>query len=105
MQIAPINHIEIRDGNPVIAGTGLKVAIIATTYVHHDVSIDWIAQNYDLTPAQIHAALSYYYDHAAELDRFIQEGDDLAKQIGIPSTEVLEQRRQRQRTNDEDKSK
>jgi uncharacterized protein (DUF433 family) len=103
MQIAPINHIEIRDGNPVIAGTSLKVAIIATMYVHYDVSIEWIAENYDLTPAQIHAALSYYYDHAAELDRFIQEGDELAKQIGIPSNEVLEQ--MRQRTNDEDKSK
>jgi uncharacterized protein (DUF433 family) len=99
MQIAPINHIEIRDEQPVIVGTGLKVAIIATMYVHHSVSIEWIAENYALTPAQIHAALSYYYDHAEALDRFIQEGDELAKQIGIPSNQILE-RMQRKNADD-----
>jgi uncharacterized protein (DUF433 family) len=95
MQIAPINYIEIRDGRPLIAGTGLKVAIIANMHLHQDVSIEWIAENYDLTPAQIYAALSYYYDHAEELDRFIREGDELAQQIGTPSSEVLERMRQR----------
>jgi uncharacterized protein (DUF433 family) len=96
MQIAPINHIEIRDGRPLIAGTGLKVAIIANMIVRHDTSIDWVVENYDLTPAQIHAALSYYYDHAEELDRFIQEGDELARQLGTPSEEVLKKMRERQ---------
>lgn len=99
MNIAPINYIELRDGVPVIAGTGLKVAIIATAYVHHDTPIEWLVENYDLTPAQVHAALSYYYDHAEELDRYVQEGDELARKIGISSTEVLEKMRQRQRGN------
>jgi uncharacterized protein (DUF433 family) len=103
MQIAPINYIEIRDGKPLIAGTGLKVAIIAPMYVRYNVPIDWIAENYDLTPAQIHAAISYYYDHAEELDRFVQEGEELVKRIGIPSSEVIERMRERQRKNMENK--
>ena len=93
--IAPINYIEIRNGRPVIAGTGLKVAIIANMIVHHDVSIEWILENYDVTAAQIHAALSYYYDHAEELDRFVQEGDELARKIGTPSSEVIAKMRKR----------
>ncbi len=96
MHIVPINYIEIRDGHALIAGTGLKVAIIATMHLQGDAPIEWIVENYDLTPAQIHAALSYYYDHAEELDRYLQEGDELAKQIGTSSTEILNQMRQRQ---------
>ncbi len=95
MQIAPINYIEIRNGRALIAGTGLKVGIIANMHVHHGVPIEWIVENYDLTPAQIHAALSYYYDHAEELDRYIREGDELAEKYGTPSSEVLERMRQR----------
>ena len=95
MKIEPINHIEIRNGRPIIAGTGLKVAIIANMYVQGDAPIDWIAENYDLTPAQIHAALAYYYDHKEELDRYIQEGIELAIANGISSKEHLEQIRQR----------
>jgi uncharacterized protein (DUF433 family) len=95
MEIAPINHIEIRNGKPLIAGTGIKVANIATMYVHLHTSMEWIVENYDLTPAQIHAALSYYYDHAEELDRDVREGDELARQIGTPSSEVLARMRAR----------
>ena len=93
--IAPINHIEIREGRPVIVGTGLKVAVIADMHVHHDVSLDWIAENFDLTLAQIHAALSYYYDHAEELDRYIQEGDELARKIGVSADDALKKMRER----------
>lgn len=95
--ISPINYIEIRDGRPLIAGTGLKVAIIANMVVHHDVPIEWIVANYDLTPAQIYAALSYYYDHVEELDRFVQEGDELAQKYGVSSEEVLKKMRERKK--------
>lgn len=100
MQIAPINYIEIREDRPLIAGTGIKVAIIANMHLHQGVAIDWIVENYDLTPAQIYAALSYYSDHAEELDRYIREGDERAQQIGTASSEVLEQMRQRKNRNE-----
>src|SRR5215207_2540063 len=97
MEIDPVNHIEIREGKPVIAETGHKVALIASIYVHKHASIKWILENYDLTPAQLHAAISYYYDHEEALDRYLQEGDELVKRIGIPSSEVIERMRERQR--------
>lgn len=92
MEIAPINHIEIHNGRAVVAG--VKVANIAALYVHLGTSVQWIVENYDLTPAQIHAALSYYYDHREEIEREIQTGDDLARQTGIPSKDVLAQMRE-----------
>jgi len=97
MPIAPINHIEIRNGVPVIAETGHKVALIAPAYVHGEASIEWIVENFDLTPAQIHAAISYYYDHVEEIEQYLREGDELVRQVGISSEEVLERMRQRQR--------
>ena len=96
MEIAPINHIEIRDGRAIIAGTGLKVANIATMYVHLNTSVDWIVENYDLTAAQVYAAVSYYYDHREDIDREVQEGDELARKYGISSEEVLKKMRERQ---------
>ena len=93
MEIAPINHIEIHNGRAVVGG--VKVANIAALYVHLGTSISWIVENYDLSPAQIHAALSYYYDHREEIEREIKAGDDLAKQTGLPSKDVLAQMRDR----------
>ena len=95
MQIAPINYIEIRDNRARIAGTGIKVANIAIMVVKLNTSIDWIVENYDLTPAQIHAALSYYYDHQEEIEQQVQDGEELARQYGTPSSEILERMRQR----------
>lgn len=93
--IAPVNYIEIRDGVPVILPRGHKVAIIAAEYVHGGVTVDWIAENYDLTLAQIHAALSYYYDHAEELEQYLRDGDALVEQAGVPFDQILEKMRQR----------
>jgi hypothetical protein len=46
-------------------------------------------QHRSLTPGQIHAALSYYWDHAEELDREIAERlkavDDLRTKQGASS--------------------
>jgi len=97
MQIAPVNHIEIRNGVPVIAETGHKVALIAPAYVRGEASIEWIVENFDLTPAQIHAAISYYYDHAEEIEQYLREGDEFAERYGVSSEQVLEKMRQRLR--------
>ena len=101
MPIAPINYIEIRNGRPVIVGTGIKVAILAHIYLSGDAPIDWIVENYDLTPAQIYAALSYYYDHREELDRWLQRGEELAEKYGTPSEEVIARMRKRLKDREE----
>jgi uncharacterized protein (DUF433 family) len=95
MTIAPINYIEIRNDRAIVAGTGIKVSFIGTMHVKNHTPIEWIIENYDLTPAQVHAALSYYYDHQEQLDKEVAEGDELAQKIGTPSSEVLARMRKR----------
>lgn len=70
------DRIEIRDGQPVIAGTDFKVATIANMVVNHGVMMEQIANVHGLTTDQIHDAISYYYDHSEEVDRYIQENNE-----------------------------
>jgi uncharacterized protein (DUF433 family) len=94
--VRSVNYIE---GSTVtharIIGRGVKVEVIAVMYVYNHQTIDWIADNFDLTPAQIHAALAYYYDHRAEFDRDIEKGERLAEEIGTPMTELIEKAKRR----------
>jgi len=56
------------NGVPCIDGTRHRVIDIAADHVAHGYSAAQIVEQYpDLTPAQVHAALTYYYDHQAEL--------------------------------------
>lgn len=66
----------ILGGRPRIAGHRISVYHV---YEWHDImgmSVDQIARDYVLTPGQIYAALSYYWDNKAEIDR--QEAEDRA---------------------------
>lgn len=80
-----INHIahnqQVRNGRPHIIGTTVTVTDVAIAKIYHHEDADGIAAWYGLTLAQVYAALSYYYDHKADLDeqirRQIQEAQDL----------------------------
>lgn len=37
--------------------------------------VEEIAAKYQLTPAAVHAALAYYFDHEDEIDRLIADDD------------------------------
>jgi uncharacterized protein (DUF433 family) len=95
MAVVPINYIELIEGKPTLVGGRVTVEDIVALYVLNASPIEWIADEYDLTFAQIYAALSYYYDHQAAIDESIQEGEALARQIGIPAEEHLAQMRAR----------
>lgn len=71
---------KVRRGQPVLAGTGLRVADVAIARIHHDFTIDEIATNYGLSLAQVHAALSYYYAHHDEMTAVIRAQFARAKQ-------------------------
>lgn len=94
---APINHIEIQEsnGSAVISGTGLKVHVIAPMYVNGYASAEWIIENYALTPAQFYAAVSYYYDHQAEIDLKLREAEEYNREHGISSAELLARLKQK----------
>ena len=66
----------VRSGKPRISGRRITVADIATWVLQQNQSVNDLVQEYNLTPAQIYAALTYYYDHRAEIDQ--REAEDLA---------------------------
>lgn len=56
-------------GKPCINGTRHRVIDIVADHVAHGYSAAQIVEHYpDLTPAQVHAALVYYYDHQDAMD-------------------------------------
>jgi uncharacterized protein (DUF433 family) len=71
-------HIEItpgiRAGKPRIAGRRIAVEDVVAMHLYHHQTIQHIVDSYDLAPAQVYAALTYYYDHRAEIDASLEEG-------------------------------
>jgi uncharacterized protein (DUF433 family) len=63
-----LNHIHLRDNTAYIAGRNLKAEMVARMYVDTDYSIEDVMGHYNLSAAEVHAALAYYYDNQAELD-------------------------------------
>jgi uncharacterized protein (DUF433 family) len=78
-------HIEITPGvlggKPRIAGHRISVAQIAQMYLKMGESIEEIARDYNLSPASVHAAMTYYYDHREEIDRRTSEADAFVEEL------------------------
>jgi uncharacterized protein (DUF433 family) len=86
MPIAPIEivhpHIErrpgVQGGRPVIKGTRFPVSSVVQNH-RRGLSVDDILGEFPhLTPAQVHDALSYYYDHRQQIDREIEMLNNVA---------------------------
>ncbi len=73
---------EVCGGKPVIGGTRIKVAQIALEYDHLAWAPDEILQAHPhLTLAQIHDALSYYYENADEIRSDLRADEDIVTAI------------------------
>jgi uncharacterized protein (DUF433 family) len=69
-------------GQPRIAGTRLKVQQIALEYERLGWTPDQICEAHPgVTLAQVHAAMSYYYDHKREIDQAIREDKEFAERL------------------------
>jgi uncharacterized protein (DUF433 family) len=64
---------KVRGGRPCIAGTTLRVTDVVVASIFHDRTPGEIASDYELTLAQVHAALAYYYQHKEALDSDLRE--------------------------------
>jgi len=86
-------HIEITPsiagGKPRIAGHRITVQNIAIWHERMGWSADEIASEYDLTLADVYAALAYYFDHRAEVDRSIEEDEAFVKELRRRTPSVL----------------
>ena len=84
-------HIEITadtaGGKPRIRGRRITVQDIAIWHERLGRGADEIATEYDLTLADVYAALAYYFDHRADIDRRMAEDNALvdALRVSIPS--------------------
>jgi uncharacterized protein (DUF433 family) len=68
-------------GKPRIAGHRISVAQIAQMYLKTGESIEAIAMDYNLSPASVHAAMTYYYEHREEIDRRTAESDAFVEEL------------------------
>ena len=69
-------------GQPRIAGTRLKVQQIALEYERLGWTPDQICDAHPgVTLAQVHAAISYYYDHKEETAQTIREDREFAERL------------------------
>ncbi len=62
-----------------LAGTTITVEDVATVMLYHQQDVDGIAEWYNLSLAQVHAALAYYYENKAEIDTSIRKRSQLAE--------------------------
>lgn len=78
-------HIEITPGiaggKPRIAGRRITVRDVVIWHEHMGMSVDEISAEYDLTLADVHAALAYYFDHRAEIDASIQSSRAFVEEL------------------------
>lgn len=70
----------IRGGRPIIAGTTLRVQDVAAHHIFHHYTPDELAHQLQISLAQVHAALAYYYAHRDEIDAQIREDDRLIQE-------------------------
>ena len=75
-------YVEFFGDIPVIQGTRIKVRHIAAEHVNWLWEAPQIQRRHpDLSLAQIHSALAYYYDHKQEIDAALARDEALADEL------------------------
>jgi uncharacterized protein (DUF433 family) len=93
IQITP----DVCGRKPHIEGHRIRVQDIAIWYEHLSMSPDEIVCHYpSITLADVHAALSYYYDHLDEIRQDIRESEAFTSQLAAQTPSIL-QRKLRER--------
>jgi len=91
------NHIEITEGTcggkPRIAGHRITVQNIVICYERMGMSPDEIIYHYpSINLADVHAALAYYYDHAAEIRQDIEQDEIFAREMKSKHPSLVQQK-------------
>ncbi len=81
-------HIEITPnkcgGKPCIAGTRIRVWDVYVLHERLGRTPDEILNEYpDISLADVHAALAYYFDHQAEIDQQMKEADNFVERLKV----------------------
>jgi uncharacterized protein (DUF433 family) len=82
-QVLPIEFVvsdpEIRGGQPLLAGTTLRVSDLAAYHTLAGLTPEQLAVQFDLDLARVHAALAYYYQNKPAIDAEIRSNSDQAE--------------------------
>lgn len=96
MKVTLNQHIEItpgvRSGKPRIAGRRITVADVAMMYLRMGQSLEEIAGKYQLSPASVHAAIAFYYDHREEIDQRTAEAEAFAEADRLKHPSLLKEK-------------
>jgi len=71
----------VKSGRPHIAGRRISVQNIVIWHEWQGCSVDEIASDYDLSVADVYAALAYYHDHREEIDKDIKDDDEFVEAL------------------------
>ena len=81
-------------GWPCVAGTRVRVWDVFQSYEEHGQDVTQVSEDYPhLTPADIHAALAYFYDHEAELREQLRQKEEADEAYAEAHPEVFRLRR------------
>lgn len=84
---------KIRNGEPVISGTGIRVLDIAVRYeVMGMLPEDIIVALPHLNLPQVHDALSYYYEHKNEMDKIWKDAIRKVENLRKAQSPILEKK-------------
>jgi len=96
-------HIEITPGiaggKARIAGRRITVQNIAIWHERLGMSVDEISVEYDLSIAEVYAALAWYFDHREEIDAAIEAGEEFVAALREKTPSRLRERLRNRRTN------
>jgi uncharacterized protein (DUF433 family) len=85
VQLVSKEHIaispEVRGGKPCITGTRITVEDVATMHLRLGQSLIEIAGKYNLALSSVYAAMAYYFDHRADIDRRTATDDEQVESL------------------------
>jgi uncharacterized protein (DUF433 family) len=82
----------VAGGKPRITGRRITVQHIMFWHERLGLSADEIATEYNLSLADIYAALAYYYDHREEIDRRTAEDEAFVAAMRASTASILRER-------------
>ncbi|MBI2838774.1 MAG: DUF433 domain-containing protein [Acidobacteria bacterium] len=83
---------DVCGGKPRIAGRRITVQDVVIWHERQGRSPDEIATEYDLTLAEVHAAMTYYFDHREEIDEQMRSERKFAEEFQNQCPSLLTQR-------------
>src|SRR5436305_1154681 len=89
-----VQNPRIFSGRPIVGGHRVTIRDIAVWHGEGE-SVEEIAEGYNLTTVEVRAALAYYQDHQAEVDKEIAEDRLLIRELAAKHSPELKGRLER----------